>query len=171
MKKLIIGLSISIIFTGCAVKKPQPYLLESEFDQKQAAKLLYPGKGEIKGQAFLKRNDGIVVTCAGSAVYLFPATDYASERIKVLYGSDNGGIRSFYAPNYAFSGDNGSYQLMIKTTTCDAQGNFKFDFLSDGSFYIQTVVAWGGVGSPQGGVLAKKVTVSGGTPQDAILTQ
>ena len=50
------------MFAGCQTSE---VMLQSKFDSKEVAYINQGGKGLITGQAFLTRNDGIVVYAAG----------------------------------------------------------------------------------------------------------
>ena len=61
---------------------------------------------------------------------------------------------------------------MTRKTTCDAQGNFAFTEVADGSYYVATYVTWetGGRYTPvQGGGVMTSVTVKGGQTIDVII--
>lgn len=116
----------------------------------------------------MKQRGGGVVTCAGNTVTLIPATDYAGARMLNIYGSTQGGVNSNPKPP-RFSPDSPEYRSMVKTTRCDAQGNFNFDRVADGDFYVQTFVAWEVAGRAQGGNLMQRASVRGGQIVSVVL--
>src|SRR3954470_23717312 len=64
--------------------------IDTEFDeamQQQAAKQLEPGDAIIKGEAFIRPGTWRSLKAAGELIYLIPATPYADERIRKIYGS------------------------------------------------------------------------------------
>jgi hypothetical protein len=87
------------------------------------------GPASLHGQAFLKTAGGDVRTCAGERVLLLPANPYVDE----LLDKSNAGIS---APP--------DQQLMpyIRSTICDAQGNFSFAQLPAQRWYVLTQVTW-----------------------------
>lgn len=88
------------------------------------------GKATVTGQAFLRQVGGRVVTCAGSAVFLMPATSYVRDivRMKEI------GIKV---------GMNPSVIALTRNAICDAQGKFSFDMVPTGRWYLSTSVTWG----------------------------
>ena len=70
-----------------------------------------------------------------------PATEYAKERMRAIYRNEIQGSADF-GPHYRFIPDHPEFSNLKKTTRCDAQGNFSFDRISDGEFYLVTMVDW-----------------------------
>ena len=165
MPYLLVLLSLFII-TGC-VPQQQNINLTNTFDVEQAKKALVSGNNTIKGNSFLKQNGGGVVTCAGNGVDLIPNTEYAKERIRNLYNNTERGFRGYNA--IAFIPDNQDYHTFMKKTTCDSQGNFKFDNVADGDYFITTTVIWTVGYAPQGGALMQKVSVNNGELKEIVL--
>ena len=161
-----------IPLAGCVTPSKAPVVTTRiPFDAGQALAALGKGNNSIKGSALLRQKGGGVVTCAGLEVRLYPVTPYSSERISILYGSFEGGYRSTAAPRIVFEPNNDAlYISATRSTTCDAQGYFRFDELKDGSFYVNTVVTWRIGQSTQGGGIVRKVTVSGGKVEEIVLS-
>jgi hypothetical protein len=120
-----------------------------------------PGLNAVIGQAFLTQRGGGVVTCAGRTVQIYPDHVYFNRRYL--------DIERGLIPEYEFSNEGQSY---IKTSVCDAQGNFEFRNIPSGDWVIKVDVSWevpklgynAWVGyynttSKQGGSLKKSVTV------------
>ena len=168
MKKLI-TIAILFEFAGCAnIQTAMPtYTVQAPFDRAQAALLLQNGTGTIKGNAFLRQNGGGVVTCAGSTVTLIPATEYAKERISRIYGNSQSGV--VYQMNFKFSSDEPEYLVLNKTTKCDSQGNFEFDNVASGEFFVSTMVSWTVGYSQQGGVLMHRYSIAPGQTVSHVL--
>lgn len=165
MRKIL--LMSFILLCSCA-QKAQQVDLNTPFDVEQAETLLKNGKNTISGNAFLRKAGGGVVTCAGSEVYLIPATQYAKDRIFILYGDTNSGLSN---KQVVFVPYNAEYRKLEKTTICDSQGNFSFENTADGEFFVVTGVAWmADRYTPQGGSLMKKVNVSGGETKKIVIT-
>lgn len=61
-----------------------------------------------------------------------------------IYGSDVKGVVGFNIANVLpipkFENEPASYQTYSARTICDAQGNFTFDSVADGEFYIISVI-------------------------------
>lgn len=157
MRKL---LSIAVALTalaGCA-GVPTTYTTTTPFDLAETTALLADGSSSISGNAFMRQNGGGVVTCAGSKVFLIPGTAYATERIRLIYGNvDAGQTRQ----RTTFTPDQPAYERLTKTTTCDSLGNFQFDNISDGDFFVITEVRWMvGPYNTQGAAMMKAVKAS-----------
>ena len=93
-----------------------------------------------------------------------------------LYGHTNRGFRDVKLFNsIKFFPDLATYYRLAKITTCDAQGNFAFKNVSDGSFYVITEIIWEVPVSQyttaqQGGGLMQLVTVDGGETKEIVLS-
>lgn len=147
-----------------------PIMLGTQFDAAQARAMLTDGVNMIKGNAFMRQRGGGVVTCAGSTVYLIPATEYAKRRFQILYGTPGDSGSNSRRADVKFDPDPPEYQTLVKTTRCDAQGNFTFDRVADGEFFVQTQVAWQVAGRLQGGNLMHRVRVTGGQAANLVLS-
>lgn len=132
------------------------------FDATTASYINKSGRNSITGEAFRKRNDGMLVTCAGEEVILFPVTQYAMQRITHIYGNVNGG-RTNNVLVSAGSSDP-QYLKYTRTTRCDSNGQFAFNGVADGDYYVVTRVVWNPTESiiPEGGAHGGRVQVSGG---------
>ena len=102
-------------------------------------------------------------TCAGLEVMLAPDSAHARERIIATYGNlEKGSIQAHQVPK--FSKNDPNYAAAIRTTRCDGQGNFSFEKLPDGTFYVSAPVLWkANPRSPlyEGGIIMQKVTLRG----------
>ena len=164
------------ILTSCV--GPTIVNLQSSFDVEQAKELLKEGNNTIKGSALIRQKGGGIITCAGLDVWLYPVTDYATERIQYIYGKNEKGFSNvkdiFWAhERISFQPDIEEYYLYSKKTIGDTQGNFEFEKLKNGEYYILTFIYWhvnssvaGGFITPRGGFLFHNFNVSnieGGT--------
>jgi hypothetical protein len=158
------------ILGGCVA--PQKISISSPFDPVLTKKLLADGINTIQGSALIRQRGGGVVTCAGQEVTLTPATAYSSERVKALFGSSLGG----YAPAFGgrrveFESTAPEYWSSSRSTICDAQGNFRFDKMADGSFYVNTQITWNvSPYATEGGSITRLITLSGGETKNIVLT-
>lgn len=157
----------ALAITGCA-SSPTIVQLSSQFDKTAAENLLVDGINSVQGNALIRQQGGGVVTCAGNEVYFFPVTEYATERMMYIYRSNQKGYRRF--GNYKFVPDIQDYQRLSKVTQCDAQGDFEFENLADGDFYIVTQIFWMVSYNRNGGFLMKRVKLSGGETEKIVLT-
>jgi hypothetical protein len=167
LKPLLFVLAVSLI-GGCAAP-PRPTLnISAPFDIAAAERMLQEGPNTVKGNGFMRQQGGGVVTCAGQTVNLVPATAYATERVRALYDSTERGVNRG-ARNYTFVPDHPDYFKYVLSTRCDAQGNFVFERVADGEFYLNTLVYWRVGSSEQGGQLMQRVSVRGGQSVSVVL--
>jgi hypothetical protein len=141
--------------SGCFVTKVDTF---GVFDPEEAKFIHDKGTTDIKGQAFLRRKDGIVVYAAGSVVELFPVTTYSQERKKALYGDSK--YMSIYAQKQASKADPRYYDSYTRKTKANGQGEFVFKNVGKGEYYILTSVSWQVGDTAQGGALIDSVVVS-----------
>ena len=111
--------------------------IQSRFDPADAAFALKGGTGRIEGQAFLRRNFGILVTAAGERVFLIPATPYARERFTGLFGGDK---RAYYGNTV--DDPPPDYYESRRETKVDMSGRFVFEDVAPGSYIVATRVFW-----------------------------
>lgn len=111
--------------------------IEAGFDPDAAAYILREGRGQIDGQAFLRRDQGRLVTAAGERVFLIPATSYAVERFERMFGGDR---RSYYANEVEAPPED--YYRFRRETKVDMSGRFAFANLAPGRYIVATRVFW-----------------------------
>lgn len=120
---------------GCGAGQGGP--IEAAFDPKAAEFALKPGTGTIDGQAFLRRDQGRLVTAAGERVFLIPATSYTMERFNRMFGGE---YRSYYGNEVAAPPDD--YYRFRREAKVDMSGRFTFSNLSAGRYIVATRVFW-----------------------------
>lgn len=172
MKKLLLATAAIAALSGCATIERVE--MQSKFDRAAAEKQMLPGKNAIQGSAFLRKAGGDVVTCAGSEVRITPSTEYARERLQMLYGSSQSGLQLPYAARKRPASDADGYRENTKSTKCDARGDFSFDGLADGTWHITVPIVWTtGVrySMPQGGMLLETVTLNGGESKKVTMSR
>lgn len=126
--------------------KPGPLLPEvPAFDLAAHAAYQIAGNASIEGQAFMRRRDGAVVTCAGETVYAYPGTPFFAAL--AAYNAAGGPTAAVYGGSAAMA--------MARTARCDAQGNFRIAGLPPGVWLVSTRVRWNAGAVPQGGVLMR----------------
>ena len=177
MKKIFFALSIFFmslfVLAGCVTTRR--VTLSSHFDPLLAKSMLEKGKNSIKGSALIRQRGGGIVTCAGREVLLIPATDYAKERMRAIYGSD---IKGFYDISnigfgkklIKFTSTSPEYLKLKKKTICDAQGFFLFSDIKDGGYFVTTSIVWQ-ISDLfyEGGALMQYVNVAGGVTKNIVL--
>lgn len=178
----------TLVFSACTSTpepvKPKTVILRTPFDIEATKARLVPGKNTITGSAFLRLTNGNVKMASGSEVILFPATDFADERMSYIYGNTWRGYLPAYETSVKFDNNPQEYYSLQKYTIADAYGTFKFVNLADGEYYILTKITWsvydpshrnaqGNIQSSytEGGEVMLKVAVSGGETKEVVLTQ
>ena len=176
-----IFLSITAL-SACAISNPNSprlVIVHSTFNEQEAKDLLKPGKGRIEGNAFMRQQGGAVVTCAGSPVRLIPATKYAHDRLLGIYG----GIGGVHVHNHRaldIQPNPQTYMELQKGTVCDSRGDFVFENVEAGKFYITVPVQWqaptynpitGAGMSLQGGAMMTEVYIQDGETKKIILSK
>lgn len=165
--------AISAALTGCATVQPATTIqLRSSFDAVQAQKMLEPGRNKINGSALMRQKGGGIVHCGGNEVMLIPVTEYATERMGHIYGSNQNGFLPVarFKRKAKFEPDLPEYITATRKVTCDAQGMFEFDSVKDGKYYITTHIIWDIDYAYQGGLLMQRVDVSGGETKKVVLS-
>lgn len=123
---------------------------------------LAKGANTIKGSAFLRTRGGEVRTCAGYPVHLLPSSPVTDKWIEEQFGAATGGMRPVkWRPKF------GEYD---RETDCDAQGNFQFGSLPDGRYHVIAQVEWEVARQRQGGLIARRLSVSEGQVRSVTLT-
>ena len=169
MNRLIV-LFLAVVLSACAAPRPE-FQLKSSFDKKQAVKVINAlGSGRISGKAYLSKPDGTRATCAGSEVILIPATNYAAERMQALYKSKRAGFNA--TRKFNFVPDESDFHDLIVRSKCDANGEFFFDRLGGGAFYVVTIVRWAEstFGKRHGGSLMQRVVLKKGQKKKVVMT-
>ncbi|QJX06176.1 MULTISPECIES: hypothetical protein [Rhizobium] len=149
---------IAAILAGCV----QSVTVKTQFNPAEHEFASKPGKAVVSGQAFMRRNDGIVVYAAGSPVYLLPNTSYVREI------ASYGGLTSGNAQ--LTNGDRRLVQYS-KVSQANGEGRFSFSGISDGSYLVVTGVTWMAGDYRQGGDLMQAIAVSNGQNVDVIMAR
>lgn len=165
------ALFLLFAISGCAAAPP--VTLSSAFDPAEVAWFHQPGSNTILGNAVRRTVGGEARTCAALPAYLVPVSTYARERFLKMYGDADSGFLPATS-GFKFADTNAIYQANSRTVRCDAQGNFRFENVPDGDYYVTATVTWGvplyGVTMHQGGVMMQKVSVRGGETKNIVLS-
>lgn len=164
----IVGLAAVLPLQACAPQPPKSPI--SQFNEAEIAWSKRTGTSTISGQGFMRQQGGGVVTCAGEDVVLTPVSSYSSERIAILYNDTNKGFNPIGFGSRNITAPPSEYLASSRRATCNAQGNFKFNSLPPGEFFVTTSVRWMAGNSPQGSFLMERVRVSEGREVEVVLT-
>jgi len=150
------------LITGCAGSLARPTQRQAQFILEEYMPYKNSGTATIKGQAFLRQRGGNVVTAAGATIYLNPATSYSREYfdLQVMRGVHLSEVDKRML----------EYE---RTTIGDANGNFEFNSLPAGEYYIATTITWYVPGQyiHEGGNVGIKVGVKDGEIKKVVLTR
>jgi hypothetical protein len=159
MKRFIGACFLLLITSACQQPPRQVVNLTASLSENDMAWSKAAGNNTVTGFAVMRTAGGEPRTCAASDVTLIPDTAYARERIQALYGSIDKGYN--FLNNPVFVPDLPLYYSTIKNSTCDGQGNFIFEQIPDGSWFVVTSVIWIVANQRQGGTLMQRFQVQG----------
>lgn len=136
--------------------------------------LTFLNGAEISGQGFLKTKGGDVKTCAGNSVYLNIAGNQDDYVLAYSLYKSSIKIQKLMEKINNINNVEDSEEVKIKRnklnniskskyyeTQCDAQGNFKFKNIKNGTYNIGTTVEWYVGYEKQGGFIHKEITIKG----------
>ncbi|MBI4920326.1 MAG: carboxypeptidase regulatory-like domain-containing protein [Devosia nanyangense] len=119
---------------GCATVGA-PAVMAARFDPAEAAYVLAPGKAHVRGQAFVRQNNGKLLRATGTDVFLIPRTAYADERIAALYGE-----RRQLRTGARLPDSDPLYDHYMRKTIASSGGSFDFDGVADGDYYVVAMI-------------------------------
>ena len=165
MRTFASALGIALVVTACAPVTPSVTATVTAFDASEVAFIHQGGPNSLRGQAFLRQRDGGVVTCAGQRVWLYPEGGHSRERIGNIYGT------TLMAAQAKARVDDPSAEYLRHTrqTICDAQGNFAFEGIANGRYFVVTSVVWDVGGLPQGGHVMAPIALTNGESKRLII--
>lgn len=126
---------LALLCAACGAGQGGP--IDARFDPKAAEFALQTGTGTIDGQAFLRRDQGRLVTAAGERVFLIPATAYTLERFNRMFGGE---YRSYFGNEVEAPPQD--YYRFRRETKVDMSGRFTFSDLAPGRYIVATRVFW-----------------------------
>jgi hypothetical protein len=144
-----------------------PLKLDSPFDIEAVRFVKQTGNATVRGQAFLKLADGTSRSCAGFAIELLPVAAYSDERIFKTYGNNRQGQILLEQNPPKFTPDVKEYHEMLLKGACDASGEFQFEKVAAGDYYVMAFIIWeatpGDAASKTGGGVMKWIRVEPGS--------
>ncbi len=162
MKKLALALALSA--ASCVVPQNQkPVTRLAKFDPTEYEWSKAEGSATIAGQAFVKTVGGDVKFGAGNEIVCNPVTTYSTEWFeRLVRAGENLELADPRAEEFR------------RKTIADGNGNFTFEKLPAGEYYIGCFIRWsvwnGYVMAPTGGNVGARVKVSDGESVRVILT-
>lgn len=154
---IALGSALSGLLGACA---PAHVAVQTPYDPNQYLSYRSEGANAIKGQAFLIKRGGGVVTCAGRPIFLAPDSPYFREIATIAVSGSK--------PDFPHA--RGGPEDVIRHTTCDAQGNFGFANLPDGNYILMAEVRWMVGDATQGGPMWMPRGLSGGVQKRVIMS-
>ena len=122
-------LMAALLTVACSTP-PSPR--QASFDPQEYAPYAKAGHGTITGQVSLKNVDGAVTSGGGcKEVFLEPVTSYSSEWIERAV-----------MRNETLSAPDSRAITYRRTTSTDGLGNFRFDKLPAGSYYVSCMMQY-----------------------------
>lgn len=150
--RLAFAVLLVALLSGCI------YPRLATFDESEYAPYAKPGTGSISGQAFLKTRGGDVKYGAGNEVVLNPVTTYSTEWFQQAV-LQNRRLKPADArtDNYHW------------VTIADGQGNFRFDNLPAGEYFVACGIAWQVGASATGDWVHARVTLREGEHVERVI--
>jgi hypothetical protein len=96
-----------------------------------------PGRGRIEGQLVYRRG-GVSYSCQAAGVVLTPETPWVRNRMMTLYRSASSAAVPAADVRARLPAESPNYDAYVRRAACDAQGNFTFTGLPDGSYFVIT---------------------------------
>lgn len=137
-------LLLPLFLISCASLQTKKVTLKTPYDAEQMKKLLAPGDAKIVGNAFIPQAGGGLVTCAGKPIVLAPVTDFTTELYSVIFKN----LKKDYVsanelpPKIEYTPFPTEYYAIQKVTKCDSQGNFEFNDIKAGAYYLISENIW-----------------------------
>jgi hypothetical protein len=155
----LLGLILAV--AGCAQFGQQETALATPIAPSEVEWARKSGANTVSGSALIKAG-GTSHTCAGQSANLIPESAYARARMTAIFGNASKGMRAASVGAVKFERDDPLYVSTLRTTRCDASGNFSFARVPDGAWYVTSSVKWQGASQVEGGSMMERVDVRGG---------
>ena len=120
-----------LIAAGPAISREARVQMQTNFLTAEHDPYLAPGTGTVVGQAFFKRADGAMATCAGRKAMILPATSFVKEMVSIM---QSGGQP--VPPSMKGVGRKYARLLEPRQSPCDKEGRFTFKDVPAGEWYI-----------------------------------
>ena len=174
----------ALLTIGACATPPPAAEISVPFDAESASRAIADGPNTIVGSALIRQSGGGIVHCGGQEVLLVGATDYSSELMVSVFGSTDTGYASAESPKVWSPKRNQSIPETIihavnvhpdwwqaaRLAMCDAQGEFVFDDVADGAYFLLVSVVWYVSGDIQGGTMMSRIEISGGKTHRVVIS-
>jgi hypothetical protein len=159
---------------SCAVAvAAEPVRVESPFDLNAVKFIREAGTASVTGTAALALKDGSVKDCAGFNIELLPVAGYSNERIFKTYRNNSRGQVLLEDNPPKFTPDVKEYHDYVLKAVCDARGEFKFEQVPAGDYYVMAFIIWDvtvdGAARKTGGGVMHRIHVEPGAHVRAVL--
>lgn len=133
-------LSAVLILAGCATQR-------IPFNESEYAAIPKTGDKIVTGKIFLTDQMEQTQVGSGSEISLEPVTSYSNQWFEVSYQNN----RSLAAPDQRYA------QYVLKTRA-DKEGNFTFEKVAPGEYYLSGLIKWKAA-TCSGNVVSKKIPI------------
>lgn len=129
---------LALLLAACQTGGSGPiYSTNVAFVPEEASYVHVHGSGTITGRAFLQTPEG-ERPAARSRVVLVPATEYARERVRLIYR----GRKMASLKSVGFEGADKRYHAYTRSTIANREGNFAFKNVGPGEYFVTAAVVW-----------------------------
>ncbi|WP_025742001.1 hypothetical protein [Aquimarina pacifica] len=158
-------LIIGLLLIGCSQhqknKNDQPIKIINQFDTEEIQWFKSNGNGSIKGIAKFKSKSGDIRFGDEFRIELLPNCGYTQERLNHIYQSKSSGYVHVEDGIPKFTPDPEEFHDTMKTM-CNKNGEFEFNNLPAGSYYVIAFMLW----DQTGGGIMQQVTLSEGESKE-----
>ena len=149
-KYLLLVLSLVVSCTGNnTVQNKEPIKIVNEFSEDEVKWFKSKGDASINGIAKFKSKAGVLQFGDKFRIELMPYCSYTEERLNKIYKNNDSGFVYIEEGIPKFTPDPKGYHETIKVM-CNSQGEFKFNNLPKGEYYVIAFMLWDGTG---GGIM------------------
>lgn len=156
MRKILATIAI-ILLSACSATSKTQVIERINFPANEYEALNKTGNATISGQLFMKTRGGDIKYGAGSTVWLNPKTSYSDQWYSVTV-SNRFQVEGFGVKKLS-AADSRAAEYIIHTQA-DGFGNFTFNNVPSGEYYLVSGITWEAPGgSLQGGFVVKIISV------------
>lgn len=146
MKRAWVVLAAAAAIAGCSSKPLPPE--KPQFDSLPHAAYLAQGTSAIRGQVILRERGDAPIPCSDAPMIATPATLYFRQVIRLAAKGQMPLVGDDIDPDY---------RSIVHIAKCDAKGNFAFDGLAPGDWFVVSTVNWTVRSAPESSLLHYKL--------------